>query len=193
MKRILLIVSTLLLFGAGLYRWVDEQGRVHYSDVPPKGVLPKVEPEAPAADSAAAGASAPSSSAISVRRTFVLYDVKNLARPSFRLVVLLNVAGGEDATVEAEFENPADAAQPLRGARLEKSDTSREQFMIASPELAAIQCRSYDVTVRVERGGEAIGTVRERIVSRMDSASVAAGGADAVQRLQRGERVCPGA
>ena len=196
MKRIaILVAALLLLLGADVYRWVDPEGRVHYSDVPPKGVMPKVEPAPPAADSAAAGATAPSPFAVSVLNKYLLQNIRNPAQASFRLAVAIEVTGIEDARVETQFDNPADEARPLLGERMEKPGSLKQQFMMVSPDFGAIQCRTYAATVRVYRGDDGeqpIAVRREAIVSRIDSAALAAGGAEAVQRVERGERVCPG-
>jgi len=193
MKRAVVLLLALLALGAGPYRWVDEEGRVHYSDVPPKGVLPKVEPPQPPAEiTPAQAAPRPSSAAITTLNTYVLFDA---AKVAFRLAIAVGVEGGEDAEVEAEFENPAQGGPPLPGARMEKAGSRKDQFMMMSPWVGSIECRAYQVTLRVYRGGDRgspVATKSDSIVSHMDSSAVAAGGVDAAARLERGERVCPG-
>lgn len=193
MRRAAFLLLALLLLGADVYRWVDSEGRVHYSDVPPKGVMPRVEPAPPAADSAA-GATAPTPFSFTVLNNYLLQNVRDPAKPSFRLAVAVEVTGMEDAQVETEFDNPADEARPLRGERMVKPGSFREQFMMVSPDFDAIQCRTYAATVRVYRGDDRdqpVAVRREAIVSRIDSAALASGGAEATQRIERGERVCP--
>lgn len=195
MRRAAFLLLALFLLGADVYRWVDPEGRVHYSDVPPKGVMPKVEPAPPAADSGAAGATAPSPFAVTVLNKYLLQNIRNPAQASFRLAVAVEVTGIEDARVETQFDNPADEAQPLRGERMEKPGSLKQQFMMVSPDFGEIQCRTYTATVRVYGGDDReqpLAVRREAILSRIDSAVLAAGGAEAVQRVERGERVCPG-
>jgi hypothetical protein len=168
MKRIALALAVLLLLGAGLYRWTDEEGRVHYSDVPPKGVLPKVEPSAPpppAADSAGQGATAPAS-AVTTLNTYLLQDP---AKALYRLAIAIRVPDVEDAQIEAEFENPAGGA-PLRGELMTKEGSPEHQYMLVSPWFAAIQCRSYAVTITVYGGADRsspLAVKRDSIASRV--------------------------
>jgi hypothetical protein len=167
-KRIALAFAAVLLLGAGLYRWIDEEGRVHYSDVPPKGVLPKVEPPAPPpppADAAGQGASAPPS-AVTTLNTYLLQDP---AKALYRLAIAIRVPDIEDAQIEAEFENPAGGA-PLRGEPMPKEGSPRYQYMMVSPWFATIQCRSYAVTITVYAGADRrspLATKRDSVVSRV--------------------------
>jgi len=197
-SHLFLLLLGLLLAGAAVYRWVDEEGRVHYSDLPPKGVLPKVEPPSPppkASESAAPPAAAPAQAAVSTLNTYVLSEGSDPQQPSFRLAIAVLARDGEAAEVEAEFENPADGGAPLAGARREWPGGRKDQFLMVSAAFGAIQCRSYAVTVRVYPGGNRSAppaVLRDSIVSRIDSSLLAAGGIAAERRVERGEPVCPG-
>lgn len=54
MPRLLLLMgmslSLISTAGAGIYRWVDEQGKVHFGDAPPAGQEPESLEAAPAPD-----------------------------------------------------------------------------------------------------------------------------------------------
>ena len=126
---------------------------------------------------------------------YVLYDSQNPAHPSFRFAIGVAVSGMDaDDLVEAEFENPVDARQTLPGSVMDKPGVPKDQFMLVSPGLDAVQCRVYDVTVTLyrARGHEPVAVRREKILSTLDSAAIAAGGGDAIERARKGEAVCGG-
>ena len=190
---VLLGLASLLLGAAAVYRWVDDEGRTHYSDIPPRGASPAVEPAkpppAPAADDASRGASGPAAT-LDATRSYILYTGTDA--PRFRLALAVRVAGVEDAQLEAEFDNPAEPGSTLRGTRVGRG-VAEGELVIVSEEFSSIQCRAYAVTVRLYGGAERdapLATKRETIRSHFDSAAIAAGGEDAKRRLDQDQPVC---
>ena len=199
--RILLVAAALLLGGAGIYRWVDEQGHVHFSDVPPKGAKPAAAaPARPAEEQASQGRSAPPKPAaaptgeLAVLEMNVMHDLKSPTVAIFRLAVTVSVPGFEKGDrLEALFEDPANPGQMLAGSRPFWDRGPLDKQVLVSPPMDSVQCRGYAVTIRryAEGSEEPVAVKNTTIISRMDSATVLTGGPPAGERVVHGERVCP--
>jgi len=198
--RYLALAALLLVAGAGLYRWTDDEGRVHYSDVPPKaGAKAAIQSGQPAAkESASQGRSAPSPAAAPAALTIldanVMHDVKSPTTAIFRLAITVSAPDLESGDrLAVSFEDPDDPTQVLAGSRPAWDNGAADRMVFVSPPLSAIQCRDYSVSVKrsAEGSEEPVAAQSMTFSSRMDSASVLAGGPSAAKRVLRGERVCP--
>ena len=243
MRRFGLLAVTILLFASSaaaqtVYRWVDQQGRVHFSDVPTEDAKASEVPCAPTPTSrqvdearqqaerqrqalgAAAAARAqreaaprhgqavarepmPENATSEYMRTLaagITCDERQPSPPLHRFVLNLRVRPDvpAGAYLEAEFENPLDAHKPLRASvELRASgfpEVKREDLSLLSPMFDTVRCRNYEVVVRLYRGQasrELLGTHRQKIQSRVDSALWQAYGKNAMARLLEQGHLCP--
>lgn len=133
MKKLLL---TLLMLSsanalAGLSKWVDADGKVHYSDQPPppnvkaKTLHISSDAAAPASASGAAAASAPAAPKTTAEREAELKKAQQAKKEA------ADKAAKEQARIEAEKANCAAAQQNLRvlqdGVRITEIDAKGER------------------------------------------------------------------
>ncbi|EXI74759.1 MAG: hypothetical protein AW07_01687 [Candidatus Accumulibacter sp. SK-11] len=127
-------------------------------------------------------------------------DERQPSPPLHRFVLNLRVRPDvpAGAYLEAEFENPLDAHKPLRASvELRASgfpEVKREDLSLLSPMFDTVRCRNYEVVVRLYRGQasrELLGTHRQTIQSRVDSALWQAYGENAMARLLEQGHLCP--
>lgn len=128
MKRLLfaLLVLTTANADAGLNKWVDERGKVHYSDQPPAGV------EASAMRGAPAPASAPAASKSYVEREAELKKARQSKTEAEAS------AAQQQANTETEKANCIAAQQTLRAlqqdGRIVEYDETGERRFVADDE-----------------------------------------------------------
>ncbi|MCM8611450.1 DUF4124 domain-containing protein [Accumulibacter sp.] len=246
MRRYGPVLATVMLLLAGdaaaqkVYRWVDKQGQVHFSDAPAEDAKSSEVPCAPpptprqvdearqraererqAVEAAAAARAQRDASRLSgtanaapfgptpenvtseLMRTVgtaVTCDERQPSRLQHTFVLQLHVdphvpAG---AYFEAEFENEHDARKPLRaGGELRAvgfPEVKEESVTLVSPPFDTVRCRNYEVVVRLYRGRtsrELLGTHRQKIGSRVDSALWKAYGENAIVRMMEQGHLCP--
>lgn len=128
MKKLLfaLMVLASANVGAGLNKWVDERGKVHYSDQPPAGV------EASAMRGAPAPASAPAASKSYVEREAELKKARQSKAEA------AEGAAQQQANTEVEKANCIAAQQTLRAlqqdGRIVEYDEKGERRFVADDE-----------------------------------------------------------
>ena len=241
----LLLAVAILLFASQalaqkVYRWVDRQGQVHFSDVPADDAPATEVPCAPAPTSrqvdearqraererhavaAAAAARAQRDAArwpgkasgvpaepllenatsqyMRTLGTGVTCDERQSSRllHTFVLQLWVHPDVPVGAYLEAEFENQLDGRKPLRaGAELRAPgfpEVKAQEVSLVSPPFDTVRCRNYEVVVRLYRGRtarELLGTHRQQIRSRVDSALWKAYGENAIERMLEQGHLCP--
>jgi len=108
---VLVLMPALAAAGTTIYRWVDAQGVVHYSDQPHKGAkqvqpgaLSVIDYKAPSASSLKAGMSAPSA--------------RTAAGPAYQVRILTPSAGTTLWPVNYKVDVQVKVTPPLQGAAL---------------------------------------------------------------------------
>lgn len=244
MRRCLSLSILLTLIGSvhaqNVYRWTDQQGRIHYTDVPSHAVkateiqcppLPtpqqvedakqRMRREQQAVEEMLAQRLAadrtegiprpsglgplPSNEASRYMRTRgvgVSCEWRPGQPPNYAYGFTLALQVHDDvpvgAVIEAEFENPSDAARPLLAqAKIDDSGPGQVKVIdvfLLSPLVDTIRCGNYGVSVRLYRSKqsrELLGTHQQLIQSRVDSALWRALGPNVFDYLSRHGHVCP--
>lgn len=132
--------------------------------------------------------------------TLVGSDFKNRERPAFNFSIRLRVSQDvpPGALLEAEFENPADAAHPLRAdATITVTSgfpqVKMDEVTLMSPWVDDIRCRNYKAVVRLYRAAgsrELMGTHIQDIQSRFDS-RLWRSADESMERVLRSGQLCP--
>ena len=132
--------------------------------------------------------------------TSISCDWRAQPRPvhTFSLSVRVRQDVPVGAVLEAQFENPTDSKRPLLASAVVAAsgfpEVKNDTVFLISPPVDTVRCKNYEVIVRLYRSKEArelMGTHRQQVQSRMDSALWEAYGDNASERFARQGHLCP--
>ena len=201
MVKKILFASVMLFFAglsnAAIYKWVDEDGNIHYGESPPpEREAQEIKPEAgpsmveieraqerlkrlqAASRSLTLKALGPlpenvSSRYLATKSTGIttVNWKKRIAQYTIMLSAKPDLPFG--AYLEAHFDNPADPGTPLVVRKLRQG--GQQEIFIMSPEFKGLKCWNYGAVIYVYRGSnksQLLGVHQQTIQSRINLENV---------------------